>query len=132
MSTLVILGQWLWADTTQPPQPGWGVAVAGGRVVDAAPNDDLRRRFPGAALFDARDCVLTPSFVNAHHHMYGVLAHGIPLAEAPAGFWPFLADYWWPRVEDRLTHELITAATDWVSVGLTTTSGERRYRGSAT
>jgi cytosine/adenosine deaminase-related metal-dependent hydrolase len=45
--------------------------------------------------------------------MYGVLAHGIPLHEAPAGFWPFLEDYWWPRVEDRLTHELIAAATEW-------------------
>jgi cytosine/adenosine deaminase-related metal-dependent hydrolase len=57
--------------------------------------------------------VITPAFVNTHHHMYGVLAHGIPLEEAPAGFWPFLEDFWWPRVEDLLTHELIAAATDW-------------------
>jgi cytosine/adenosine deaminase-related metal-dependent hydrolase len=45
--------------------------------------------------------------------MYGVLAHGIPLAHAPAGFWPFLEDFWWPRVEDRLDHDMIAAATDW-------------------
>jgi cytosine/adenosine deaminase-related metal-dependent hydrolase len=57
--------------------------------------------------------VITPAFTNAHHHMYGVLAHGIPLDEAPAGFGPFLEDFWWPRVEDQLTHELIAAATDW-------------------
>jgi cytosine/adenosine deaminase-related metal-dependent hydrolase len=113
MPILLILGQWLWADTTRAPQPGWGVAVAGDCVVDAAPNAELERRYPAAQILDARDCVLTPSFVNSHHHLYGVLAHGIPLDQAPAGFWPFLAGFWWPRVEDRLTHELIAAAADW-------------------
>jgi cytosine/adenosine deaminase-related metal-dependent hydrolase len=45
--------------------------------------------------------------------MYGVLAHGIPLDKAPAGFLPFLEGFWWPLVEDRLTRDLIAAATDW-------------------
>jgi cytosine/adenosine deaminase-related metal-dependent hydrolase len=62
---------------------------------------------------EVSDCIVTPAFVNAHHHMYGVLAHGIPLEEAPAGFWPFLEEFWWPQVEDRLTHDLIAAATEW-------------------
>jgi 5-methylthioadenosine/S-adenosylhomocysteine deaminase len=113
MTTTLVLGEWLWADTTQAPQSAWGVAVAGDRIVDVASHADLQHRYPGAKVFDARDCAITPPFVNAHHHMYGVLAHGIPLDQAPAGFWPFLADFWWPRVEDRLTHEFIAAATDW-------------------
>lgn len=113
MSVTLILSQVLWADTTQSPQAGWGVAVEGDRVVAVASHADLHARFPDATVVDAGDCVVTPAFVNAHHHMYGVLAHGIPLEEAPAGFWPFLEDFWWPRVEDRLTHELIAAATDW-------------------
>jgi len=113
MGVTLILGRILWADTTQPPQPGWGVAVEGDRVVATAPHADLRARFPDADVVGATDCVVTPAFVNAHHHMYGVLAHGIPLEEAPAGFWPFLEDFWWPRVEDRLTHELIATATEW-------------------
>ncbi len=111
--TTLILGHMLWADTTQPPHLGWGVAVQDERIVAVAPHADLRARFPNAAVVEAKDCILTPAFVNAHHHMYGVLAHGIPLEEAPAGFWPFLEDYWWPRVEDSLTHDLIAAATDW-------------------
>ena len=111
--TTLILGHMVWADTTQPPHPGWGVAVQDERIVAVALHADLRARFPNAAVVEAEDCVLTPAFVNAHHHMYGVLAHGIPLEEAPAGFWPFLEDYWWPRVEDSLTHDLIAAATDW-------------------
>jgi 5-methylthioadenosine/S-adenosylhomocysteine deaminase len=112
MTMTLVLGEWLWADTTQAPQAGWGVAVAGDRIVAAAPHAELRHRYPGAEVFDARDCAITPSFVNSHHHMYGVLAHGIPLDQAPAGFWPFLSGFWWPRIEDRLTHELIAAATD--------------------
>ncbi len=126
MSVTLILGQMLWADTTQPPLPDWGAAVEGDRVVATAPHADLRARFPTATLVEATDCVITPAFVNAHHHTYGVLAHGIPLEEeAPAGFWPFLEEFWWPRVEDRLTHELIAAAADWaclemVRSGITT------------
>jgi cytosine/adenosine deaminase-related metal-dependent hydrolase len=73
----------------------------------------LGARYPEAQVVDANDCVITPAFTNAHHHMYGVLAHGIPLDRAPAGFWPFLEDFWWPLVEDQLSHELIAAATDW-------------------
>jgi len=103
----------LWADTSRPAQLGWGVAVEEGRVAAAGSHADLRARFPEAIVVDAADCVVTPAFVNAHHHMYGVLAHGIPLEEAPAGFWPFLEDFWWPCVEDRLTHDLIAAAAEW-------------------
>ena len=118
MSVTSILSQMLWADTTQSPQVGWGVAVEGDRVVAVASHADLRARFPDATVVEANDCVVTPAFVNAHHHMYGVLAHGIPLEEAPAGFWPFLEDFWWPRVEDRLTHDLIAAATDWACLDM--------------
>ena len=50
--------------------------------------------------------------MDAHTHLYGVLAHGIPLDKAPSGFWPFLVDFWWPLVEDQLDHEMICAATD--------------------
>ena len=110
---VLILGQSLWVDTTQLPQPGYGLAVVGGRILAVDSHQELGARFPDAQVIDASDCVIVPAFTNAHHHMYGVLAHGIPLDEAPAGFWPFLEDFWWPRVEDRLTHELIEAATDW-------------------
>lgn len=113
MMVTLVLGQILWADTKQPPQEGWGVAVEDERIIAVATNSELRMRFPTATVVDAAGCVITPAFVNAHHHMYGVLAHGIPLDAAPAGFWPFLEDFWWPRVEDRMTHELIAAATDW-------------------
>ena len=55
---------------------------------------------------------LSPGFVNAHTHLYGVLAHGIPLDRAPSDFWAFLKDFGGALVEDRLDHEMICAATD--------------------
>ena len=113
MAVTLVLSQMLWADTTQQPQPDWGLAVEDDHIIATGPNADLRARFPHAARVEASDCVTTPALVNAHHHMYGVLAHGIPLDQAPSGFWPFLEDFWWPCVEDRLTHDLIAAATDW-------------------
>lgn len=131
MDTNLILGRMLWADTSEPPRSGWGIVVEGDRIAAVAPNDKLRSRAHGARVVDATDCVVVPAFVNAHHHMYGVLAHGIPLDEAPGppesstDPWPFLEDFWWPRVEDRLTHDLIAAAADWaclemVRTGITT------------
>jgi cytosine/adenosine deaminase-related metal-dependent hydrolase len=115
----------LWADTTHPPSPEWGLAIESDRVVATAGWEELRSLYPEAQVVDARDCVITPAFVNAHHHMYGVLAHGIPLDKAPGGIWPFLEDFWWPLVEDQLKHELIAIAVDWaclemVRCGVTT------------
>ncbi|GAB4405073.1 MAG: amidohydrolase family protein [Anaerolineales bacterium] len=115
----LILGQFLIADAEQKPLPDAGVAVSGAHIVGTGPNEDLLRRYPDAAVVDKRDCALAPGFVNTHHHMYGVLAHGIPLQRAPAGFWPFLEEFWWPLVEDALTHDLIAAATDWACYEMT-------------
>ncbi len=112
MTSALILPGWLIADTDGAPRRGWGVRVAGDRIDAVAPSDELRRRYPQDEVLDVPDQVLAPGFVNAHSHLYGVLAHGIPLEQAPAGFWAFLEDFWWPLVEDRLDHELICAATD--------------------
>ncbi|MCC7361569.1 MAG: amidohydrolase family protein [Anaerolineales bacterium] len=109
---MLILPQFLIAQPGQPPLHDWGVRVAGAVVTDAAPNADLRARYPGDTVWEAPRQVLAPGFVNAHAHLYGVLAHGLPLEHAPAGFWPFLKDFWWPLVEDRLDEEMICAATD--------------------
>ena len=111
MKTL-ILPDWLIADTHAAPRAGWGVCVDGDEVVDAAPHAELRAHHPGAEIWAAPGQVLAPGFVNTHTHLYGVLAHGIPLAKAPEGFWPFLKEFWWPLVEDRLDQAMVCAATD--------------------
>ena len=96
----------------EPPKHGWGVRVEADQVAAVAPNADLRQAYPEDEVVEASGQTLAPGFVDAHTHLYGVLAHGIPLHKAPSGFWPFLTDFWWPLVEDRLDHEMICAATD--------------------
>jgi 5-methylthioadenosine/S-adenosylhomocysteine deaminase len=114
MTSTLILPKYLIASADEPPRPDWGVRVVETQVDDIGPNQELRIRHPHDLVLEAPDQILSPGFVNAHVHLYGVLAHGIPLEKAPSGFWSFLNDFWWPLVEDALDHEMICAATDWV------------------
>lgn len=111
MGTL-ILPDFLIDTPGEPPKQGWGARVVGDRVEQIGPNGQLRDEFPHDTVIDGVGQTLSPGFVDAHTHLYGVLAHGIPLHKAPSGFWPFLVDFWWPLVEDRLNAEMICAATD--------------------
>ncbi len=111
---MLILPDWLVGSAVTEAHRGWGVRVVGERIDAVGTHDELRGAFPDDQVLVAADRILMPGFVNAHVHLYGVLAHGIPVATAPDGFWSFLDDYWWPKVEDVLDHEMIGAATDWV------------------
>ncbi|MGQ9903574.1 MAG: amidohydrolase family protein [Anaerolineae bacterium] len=108
----LILSSWLIRSADEPPQPDHAVLVAGGRIVATGPNDALRAEHPEAAICDLRGRAVSPGFVDAHRHCYGVLAHGIPTDSAPADFWAFLNDFWWGRIEDRLDHDMLRAAMD--------------------
>lgn len=112
MADVLILPSWLIVSAHEEPRAGWGARIVGDTIDDVAPHDELKAKYPGDALWQAEGQVLSPGFVNTHTHLYGVLAHGLPLHKAPAGFWPFLTEFWWPMVEDRLDHDLIRAATD--------------------
>ncbi|MCX6028892.1 MAG: amidohydrolase family protein [Chloroflexi bacterium] len=128
MTSTLVLPDWLIDIPGSSPKQGWGVRVVG-QVVDAVgPHDELRRRYPTDLVWKAPGQALAPGFVDAHTHLYGVLAHGIPPPPKPpppcppilgegggegeSGGWSFLSDFWWPLVEDRLDHEMICAATD--------------------
>jgi cytosine/adenosine deaminase-related metal-dependent hydrolase len=112
--SVIVTADWLVTAAARPPVREGAVRVVGDRIDAVGPAAALRAAHPGDPVVDGDGCVLLPGFVNAHVHLYGVLAHGIPLETAPSGFWSFLADFWWPKVEDALDHDMITAATDWV------------------
>jgi cytosine/adenosine deaminase-related metal-dependent hydrolase len=108
---MLILPSWLICSPVEKPLADWGVRVVGTTIDHVAPNDELRQHYPNDERWEATGEVLAPGFVDAHTHLYGVLAHGIPLTKAPPGFMPFLEDFWWPRVENRLDQEMICTAT---------------------
>jgi 5-methylthioadenosine/S-adenosylhomocysteine deaminase len=121
----LILGGLLITDAATPPIELGGVAVSGSRIIDCGRNGELATRYPEAERLDRTSSILIPGFINTHHHMYGVLSHGIHLHKPPDSFWPILRDYWWPFIEDGLTHENLTAAMDWacyemINNGITT------------
>ena len=110
----LIVPEWLVTSTSDPPHRDWAIRVVGDRVDAAGPAADLKATHPDDEVRDASGHIVMPGFVNAHVHLYGTLAHGIPLGDPPDGFWSFLEDYWWPMVEDVLDHDMIAAATDYV------------------
>lgn len=114
MPGITILGGFLITSAQAEPKEGWGVHLEGNRIETVGPNESLPRQ--NARVIDARDKIICPGFVNTHHHMYGYLAHGIPVPASPQDFYGFLADFWWPLVENRLDHRLIAAATAWAAV----------------
>ena len=113
MAGILILPEWLITSATEPPRRGWGVRVLDGRVDDVGTHATLTAAHPDDRRLQADGQVLSPGFVNTHTHLYGVLAHGIPLSSAPEGFWPFLKDFWWPLVEDRIDTRMLRAAVEW-------------------
>ncbi len=107
----IVAADWLVADAAAAPLADGAVRVEAGRITHVGSAADLVAQFPDDEV--VRGGALLPGFVNAHTHLYGVLAHGIPQTVPVTGFWSFLADYWWPRVEDALDQEMIAVATEW-------------------
>jgi len=108
----IVLGAWLITTPDQPAQKNHGVLIEDGRISQIAPNNTLKEFHPDANFVDLTNCAISPGFVDAHRHCYGVLAHGIPTANAPADFWAFLNEFWWGKIEDRLDHAMLRAAMD--------------------
>jgi 5-methylthioadenosine/S-adenosylhomocysteine deaminase len=110
----IIVGDWVVSAADNAPIRNGAVRIVGNQVTHVGTGTALTSAFPDAPVVQAAGRVIAPGFVNAHVHLYGVLAHGIPLHTPPDGFWGFLNDFWWPKVEDALDATMMEAATEWV------------------
>ena len=116
---MIVSADWTVTAALDEPRRDWAVRVVDGLVSEVGPTDELRSRHRQDDFCHGDGCVLLPGFVNAHVHLYGVLAHGVPdPVKPPADFWGFLDDYWWPLVEDALDQDMIAAAAAWVTTEL--------------
>ncbi len=108
----LLLCSWLITSAEEPPKPDHAVLIEGDRIAGIGAIATMRAQHPDAEVSDLRGCAISPGFVDAHRHCYGVLAHGIPTEHAPADFWAFLNEFWWGKIEDRLDHDMLRAAMD--------------------
>lgn len=88
------------------------LAYEGDTILFVGPLSEARMRFPSFSLVSHPFCVIAPGFVNAHMHLYGVLAHGLTPPLPIVSFESFLNDYWWPLVENSLDLPMIESATE--------------------
>ena len=109
---MIILPTWLITTAMEKPLENWGLRIVNEKVAEILPNPVLREKYPSDEIWEAAGQIAAPGFVDAHTHLYGILAHGIPFTKSPSGFMPFLEEFWWPLVENRLNSEMISAATD--------------------
>ncbi len=114
----IITADWVIAEPGEEPIKAGAVRVVGTSITEVGEAAALLATHPDDDVVSGSGCVLAPGFVNTHVHLYGVLAHGIPLEVAPTGFWSFLEDFWWPKVEDALDAPMILTATRWVGAEL--------------
>jgi len=110
----IVSADWLIAEPGATPISDGAVRVVGHEIAEVGSRAALLAANPGDEHVAGAGCVLAPGFVNAHVHLYGVLAHGIPVRNAPTDFWSFLDDFWWPLVENALDQPMIVAATEHV------------------
>ena len=95
--------------TSKPLSPGF-VAIRDSKI--EAVGEGVPTGIKSREKIVARDGIIIPGLVSTHDHMYGVLAHGIPVNKEIKGFRGFLEDFWWPHVEDRLDIDAVKAAAE--------------------
>ncbi len=84
-----------------------GLAFENGIICEILENKRLIDKYPDFSVIDCTNQIISPGFINAHMHLYGVLSHGISVPTNIEDFKSFLEDFWWPKVEDRLDHKMI-------------------------
>ena len=84
-------------DAAHPVVHDGAVAVAGDRVLQVGPCEQLRREWPEAQFEDVRGRVLMPGMTCTHTHLYSTLhGHGPQRAgSAPRRFGEILEQLWW-------------------------------------
>jgi len=93
--------------------PGY-VAVIDGLITDVGEGKPVG--LTAGVQINAEGMIAIPGLISAHDHMYGVLAHGIPIKTEINSFWDFLVKFWWPYVEDRLDRQLVESAVRYAAV----------------
>jgi putative selenium metabolism protein SsnA len=113
-----------WGDPNELIEGG-ALLLRGGRIADIGPSAELRGRYPGAEVLDARGQLVMPGNICAHTHFYGAFARGMAIpGPAPKDFPDILERLWW-RLDRALldvdvAYSALVSLVDAIKHGTTT------------
>lgn len=109
-------------DGSDTEHPSGHLVVSGGRITAVGPGPAPAGAVPpGARRIDGAGCLLTPGFVNTHHHFSQWLTRGMA---ADSGLFGWLTELypWWSGMDAELEHAgALGALTALAASGCTTT-----------
>ena len=96
------------------------VVVTDGLIT--AVGDGPAPQVPGARVVDAGGCLITPGFVNTHHHLYQWITRGLAVDDTLFGWLTTLYPVW-EQMDAELVNVAATGGLSWLAgTGCTTTT----------
>jgi cytosine/adenosine deaminase-related metal-dependent hydrolase len=122
MTTLVLHGAHVaTVDAAATEYPSGHVVVTDG-LITAVGDGPAPRDLPGARYVDATGCLITPGFVNTHHHLYQWITRGLAVDDTLFGWLTTLYPVW-GRIDAELVNVAATGGLAWLAgTGCTTTT----------
>lgn len=108
-----IKAKWL-VTSSEETQENFGFIFNKSEIIEILPNaeiDKLIVKGEVEEVIDAAEEIVCPGFINSHMHQYGLMSHGMVPRTQISNFDSFLADYWWPDIENQISKEDLLAGT---------------------
>lgn len=121
MKTLLIKGGYIFtADDKRTELKDYDIYIEGPEIKKIAKNIKIK----ADKIIDAKNCVITPGFVNTHHHLYQTLTRNIPQVQDSKLFdWlVFLYEVWRNLDEDWVDISTKVGLGELLLTGCTTSS----------
>ena len=105
--------------------PGHALKLEGDRIADLGPDSEMRAKYPGVEMLDARGQLVMPGGICAHTHFYGAFARGMAIPGDPPKDFPEILERLWWKLDKALTlddvrYSALVSLVDAVKHGTTT------------
>jgi cytosine/adenosine deaminase-related metal-dependent hydrolase len=122
MNTLVLQGAHVATVDPAATEYTSGHVVVTDGLISAVGDGPAPRDLTDARYVDASGCLITPGFVNTHHHLYQWITRGLAVDDTLFGWLTTLYPVW-GRIDAELVNVAATGALAWLaSTGCTTTT----------
>ena len=125
MTTLVIENAYVATVDGSGTEHAQGHVVIDGNRITAVGSGPAPVR-EGAQTIDGRGCLVTPGFVNTHHHLYQWLTRGHAVDDPLFGWLTELYPVW-AGIDEHAVHVAASAGLSWLARTGCTTSTDHHY-----